>query len=339
MSGHDGVQVIMAVSKFEIILMSGNSIPCNPMSKAFTPSKPNAAPSANATTANVSARVNKVKAKSPSKAAKKSTQSAEKREQNAHNSIGLEEEDEEGKEIQKGLEDLKVTSEPGPLTLDLIRRRCLPPAILASNDKELINDNLLKLERLYLDGLKITQIDALELFNSVTHIYLQRNLITQIENLEFSRSLKFLVLSNNQITEVSALKSLEQLEYLDLRHNLIEDFDPDELPENLLVLDMRGNNCTAHEQYLAHCLANLPYCLQLDGQKISKQQRRELDLEVSDDESEPEEQAKELVNIQQSEISVEVAGEQLHHATEGIIQRSKQRLQEQQEQQQQKDTT
>lgn len=97
-----------------------------------------------------------------------------------------------------------------------------------------------KLTHLYLDGLNISAIDSLELFNAVTHLYLQRNYIAKIENLEYlvallplhcvnaclQRNLRFLVLSNNRIRTVEGLRKLTRLLFVDLSGNRIETVNP-----------------------------------------------------------------------------------------------------------------
>jgi hypothetical protein len=248
---------------------------------------------------------------------------------------------------------------PRPLTLGLIRRRCLqfkpqqPQNIQVSgqavstsnisNTDASSNDSssqLLSCTHLYLDGLRLSKIDHLELFDHLTHIYLQRNCLTRIDDAfqqaSLTKSLRFLVLSNNQLTTITGLRQLDALAFLDLSNNQIVTFDNDELPERLVVLNLKGNDCTKHDSYLEAVLAACPYLTQLDDKQVTKDQRRQLQLPVSDDEDDDDENLADPASLpaivapvsDASPLSPNSSAKQIQELTSDMLQRAHQRKKE-----------
>jgi len=221
------------------------------------------------------------------------------------------EEDEEVDEEKVRQEVERMTKEeeidPRPLSLEIIRQRCLPKLLLENGSQEQIDRKLLSLTRVQLDGLHLSSIDdCFDLMaHTLTHVFLQRNALTSMSGLSCCRKLQFLVLSDNLIREVSDVAHLPELVFMDLSRNLIEVLDTGsddeedacQLPLSLVALNVSGNPFTSDPDYVEHIVTVSPYLKKLDGLEITKSMRRKFGLEVSDNEEDEESAAEDETDI------------------------------------------
>ncbi|CAH1238239.1 LRRC46 [Branchiostoma lanceolatum] len=211
------------------------------------------------------------------------------------------------------------------ISVSLIAKRNLPAGITKESDK--LVAALMKLTHLRLDRENIGEIDNLECLGPITNIYLQQNKIKKIENLESLTKIRFLCLAGNQITEVENLHHLTGLGFLDLSDNKIDKVNPEELPKSLVILTLNGNPCTVNPDHRKQLIQVLPRLQQLDGQQVTRQEKLEAGLEVSDDEDdEGLEDDDEEEEGQEEEIDAVEGKGMFHDVTCGIVERSHERV-------------
>ncbi|KAI0231518.1 hypothetical protein LSAT2_018121 [Lamellibrachia satsuma] len=171
-------------------------------------------------------------------------------------------------------------------TLQLLVKRHLPPDAFRWPHEKIISA-LNAITHVRLDRENIAYIDNFELLGEcVTNLYLQKNQIETIENLECLRGLQFLTLGANRIRKIEGLTRLPKLGFLDLSENLIEHFDIDELPQTLIILDLRGNPCTQLDDYRGSIIQDIEKLQQLDGETVTKEEKRDAGYVVSSDSEE-----------------------------------------------------
>jgi Leucine-rich repeat (LRR) protein len=95
-------------------------------------------------------------------------------------------------------------------------------------------------------------------FLKLENLFLQHNKISEIRGLETLQNLQFLALQNNQIKEIKGIKHLNNLAFLDLSYNKIKEYDEKELPKNLLIFKLLGNPCEksmvdSRKKAVLHC--------------------------------------------------------------------------------------
>jgi hypothetical protein len=208
-------------------------------------------------------------------------------------------------------EEATAASEAHPLTLEIIRQRCLPREVLDSDDPKRIDAALLRLERVHLDGLSLNSIDdCFDLMShTLTHVYLQRNQLTSSLGFQQLRNLRFLTLAHNRIRVLEGMEKLEHLQFLDVSHNLIDELDTGgggaeddddgdnaedtcQIPASLVVLRVAGNpfvddaSPEGRLEIQEHIVTVSPYLKRLDGVRITNAMRRQYGLEVDDEEEE-----------------------------------------------------
>jgi len=200
-------------------------------------------------------------------------------------------------------EDAQAAQEARPLTLELIRQRCLPREVLDADDPKLVDSALMRLERAHLDGLSLSSVDDCFdlLSHCLSHVYLQRNQLSSTLGFSALRNLRFLMLAHNRIRVLEGLEKLENLQFLDVSHNLIDELDTGsadddedtcQLPASLVVLRVAGNPfiSEADEETRAeiqeHIVTVSPYLQLLDNVRITNEMRRSYGLEVDDEDDE-----------------------------------------------------
>ncbi|XP_078572780.1 leucine-rich repeat-containing protein 46-like [Branchiostoma floridae x Branchiostoma japonicum] len=212
------------------------------------------------------------------------------------------------------------------ISVSLIAKRNLPAGITKESDK--LVAALMKLTHLRLDRENIGEIDNLECLGPITNIYLQQNQIKKIENLECLPKIRFLCLAGNQITKVENLQHLTGLGFLDLSENRIVEVNPEELPKSLVILTLNGNPCTERPDYRKQLIQVLPKLQQLDGQQVTRQEKMEAGLEVSDDEDDEglEDDDDEEEDDEDEETDAVEGKGMFHDVTCGIVERSHERV-------------
>ncbi|XP_078655593.1 leucine-rich repeat-containing protein 46-like [Branchiostoma floridae x Branchiostoma belcheri] len=212
------------------------------------------------------------------------------------------------------------------ISVSLITKRNLPAGITKESDK--LVTALMKLTHLRLDRENIGEIDNLECLGPITNIYLQQNQIKKIENLECLPKIRFLCLAGNQISKVENLQHLTGLGFLDLSENQIEEVNPDELPKSLVILTLNGNPCTERPDHRKQLIQVLPKLQQLDGQQVTRQEKLEAGLQVSDDEDDEglEEEDEDEEEEEEEEIDTVEGKGMFHDVTCGIVERSHERV-------------
>ncbi|XP_035689896.1 leucine-rich repeat-containing protein 46-like [Branchiostoma floridae] len=212
------------------------------------------------------------------------------------------------------------------ISVSLIAKRNLPAGITKESDK--LVAALMKLTHLRLDRENIGEIDNLECLGPITNIYLQQNQIKKIENLECLPKIRFLCLAGNQISKVENLQHLTGLGFLDLSENRIDEVNPEELPKSLVILTLNGNPCTERSDYRKQLIQVLPKLQQLDGQQVTRQEKMEAGLEVSDDEDDEgleDDDDDDKDDDDEETDAVEGKG-MFHDVTCGIVERSHERV-------------
>ena len=106
-------------------------------------------------------------------------------------------------------------------------------------------EQLEKIELINLNGLGITHIDNLEVFDQIKELHLSNNKIQKIENLEFLSFLSFLDVSNNLIDSegLGQLLSSKSLP----------------LPKSLQTINLTGNPCCNDENLLIRLQDAFPH--------------------------------------------------------------------------------
>ncbi|XP_063693004.1 leucine-rich repeat-containing protein 46-like isoform X2 [Bolinopsis microptera] len=128
---------------------------------------------------------------------------------------------------------------PKPINLEMIvSKNCSDGG---SNNS--VEDSVLRLKRIWLDKMGITQIDNLEMLGNITHIHLDFNVISTIENLEtVGSSLQHLSLKGNKISDIGGgLMCLSKLMSLDLSENRISTITSKQLPSSITFLNLLDN--------------------------------------------------------------------------------------------------
>ncbi|KAK2177528.1 hypothetical protein NP493_584g01028 [Ridgeia piscesae] len=173
-------------------------------------------------------------------------------------------------------------------TLELLVKRHLPPDAFKWPHEKIVSA-LDSITHVRLDRENLAYIDNFELLGEhVTNLYLQKNQIEIIENLESLRGLQFLTLAANRIRRIEGLTRLPKLGFLDLSENLIETFDIDEIPQSLIILNLRGNPCTQLADYRGSIIQDIEKLQQLDGEKVTKEEKKDAGYAVSSDDDDAE---------------------------------------------------
>lgn len=176
-----------------------------------------------------------------------------------------------------------------PISLSLIIQKNL-----SNSDEDMIEQQLLKLKRIWLDRLEITNIDNLEMLGKVTHLYLDYNSISLIQNLEtLGTTLRHLSLKRNKITAIGeGLICLEQLISLDLGENEISEVLVEALPSKLSFLNLLDNPVLTSENYREESfLKGLPRLKVYNNSVLCEEIE---DVEQDDDEADGDEEEAEI---------------------------------------------
>lgn len=202
---------------------------------------------------------------------------------------------------------------PNTISLDLVAKQCLLSRF-KTRDSDFVAHQLLNLTHLRLDRLRITRIENLDLFSACTHLQLQVNEIAKIEGLEFLPNLRFLVLARNRIHRIENILFLDNLQYLDLSENQIATVDVVEFPtEKLAYVDLRGNPCAMDAalvaEYRVEMIQSLPCIREIDAVAVSRNERRDAGLDVSEEEEEEKEKEKEEEEEEEGDEEGEGDGE------------------------------
>jgi Leucine-rich repeat (LRR) protein len=104
--------------------------------------------------------------------------------------------------------------------------------------------NLINLKALHLQGNKIRKIKGLEQLKNLEYLYLNNNEIIKIQGIANLSSLKLLMIYDNRIPEIKKLEHLSNLEILNSRNNRISEIKGLESLNNLKRLDLSNNRIT-----------------------------------------------------------------------------------------------
>ena len=98
-----------------------------------------------------------------------------------------------------------------------------------------------KVDALYLDEKKITNLDGLQYFTNLTYLSLEKNNISDIQELKGLTNLTELQLADNKISNIAMLDKLINLDHLGLDNNLVSDISIVKQLTNLTWFSISNN--------------------------------------------------------------------------------------------------